>query len=240
MHRNVKVLILFAVLLFSQNGNTQTFWTGPKVTITKANWADFTLEENQDRITDSVWLTRANERGMFNIVQEDSYDNVDGDSPLGTLWANGSISDGIDNLEFKHWGELGLPPDQVGVPKVLHLTEEDIYIDIVFTQWSQGGGGSGTSSGGGFTYERSSPLLSLSKEKAEIKLLLVPNPARHFIQVQGTQGNENYIILDSLGRTVREGKTSIDGLIHLTDLSGGAYFLYLIEEAHLLKFVCLN
>ena len=34
-------------------------WDGPPVTFTKASFADWTLPENQDRITSNVWLTRS-------------------------------------------------------------------------------------------------------------------------------------------------------------------------------------
>ena len=37
------------------------------VYFTKENNADWTLEENQDRISETVWLTRANNQGLFNI-----------------------------------------------------------------------------------------------------------------------------------------------------------------------------
>jgi hypothetical protein len=44
------------------------------------------------------------------------------------------------------------PPQAVanGTNYVLHLVEENIFIDVVFTSWSQGGNG-----GGGFSYRRS-------------------------------------------------------------------------------------
>ena len=55
--------LLLALLAF--NAYSQTFWTGPKITFTKADDADWTLEENQDRITDNVWITRGFERKYF-------------------------------------------------------------------------------------------------------------------------------------------------------------------------------
>ena len=36
-------------------------------TFTKTDYADWTLEGNQDRITDNVWITRQNNRGLYNI-----------------------------------------------------------------------------------------------------------------------------------------------------------------------------
>jgi len=48
--------------------SAQTIWTGPTKTFVKTDSADWTLEANQDRITDSVWLTRADKQSLFNIV----------------------------------------------------------------------------------------------------------------------------------------------------------------------------
>ena len=45
----------------------QTIWNGPTTTFTKANNADWTLESNQDRITSAVWITRANNQGIFKV-----------------------------------------------------------------------------------------------------------------------------------------------------------------------------
>ena len=41
------------------------------VVFIKPDSADWTLPENQDRITDSVWITRKDIQSLFNIVQED-------------------------------------------------------------------------------------------------------------------------------------------------------------------------
>jgi len=41
------------------------------VNFSKADYADWTLPENQDCITDNVCLTRQNIDGLYNTVQED-------------------------------------------------------------------------------------------------------------------------------------------------------------------------
>ncbi len=64
----------------STDGSTFTF-TGDVVcttTFTKSNNADWTLEANQDRITDNVWITRANNSGIFNIATETEADGSSG------------------------------------------------------------------------------------------------------------------------------------------------------------------
>ena len=129
----------------------RTIYGGPKIVFEKDDHAIFTLEVNQDRITERVWLTRANVEGLFNIRQENSYNN---NSPVDTEWAEGTTDD-IDTLEFTAW-KLAIdssPPGSVGKDFVLHLISENIYIDIKFLSWSTGR----SSGGGGFSYERSTP-----------------------------------------------------------------------------------
>ena len=123
-------------------------WEGSRITFTKGNSADPTDESNQDRITDNVWITRANSGGqIFNIVTETSA--TSGSSPAGTEWAQGSF-DNIDSLNFTSFRDAcpnQKPKDVVGVPMVLHLIADDIYIEVEFTSWSQG-------KQGGFSYQR--------------------------------------------------------------------------------------
>ncbi len=122
---------------------------------------------HQDRITDSVWITRAEIRGIYNIRIEDEYDRVSFDSPKGTEWAIGRIADGIENLTFTTW--LGSnpngPPASVGQDKVLHLIAEDIYIDVRFTAWTEGVLGSQDITDGAFTYIRSTPDLTIDQDE---------------------------------------------------------------------------
>ena len=122
-----------------------TIWNGPLITFSKPALADCTLAENQDRITDLVWITRASTQGLFNIETELSY--VHNLSPAGTEWAYGTTAD-YASLTYTNWESWAKPPPQtVGKDAVLHLKDEDIYIDIKFTSW----GGSG----GEFSYVRS-------------------------------------------------------------------------------------
>ena len=46
----------------------RTIWAGPRLTFTKANFADPNTPEAQDRITDSVILTRGSRNILYNIV----------------------------------------------------------------------------------------------------------------------------------------------------------------------------
>ena len=77
---------------------TRTDQNGESVTFTKEDYADHTLEENQDRITDNVWITRGNDHPLFNIAAEENYEaatlftNAVG-SPENTEWAFGRTED---------------------------------------------------------------------------------------------------------------------------------------------------
>ena len=128
----------------------------PKKFFTKVDSADWNLRENQDRISDTVWITRENLRGIFNIASEAAFSATT--SPANTEWAFGSASD-FESLTFTNWqawngGSPSGPPSVVGRDAVIHLIDEDIYLDIKFLSWTLGpqGGGNG---GGGFSYERS-------------------------------------------------------------------------------------
>ena len=137
-----------------------TFWTGPEISFSKTPFADPTLAANQDRLTANVWITRASSRGLYNAAQETNYGVLAPVlSPLGTQWALGSLAGGVQGLTFAQWETTvrsiapgAGPPDAVGVPMVMHLVADDIYLDIKVTSWNPL-----TSGGGGFSYLRSSP-----------------------------------------------------------------------------------
>lgn len=122
-------------------------WDGPMITFEKEAGADPTDEANQDRINDDVWITRGNSGGqIYNIAVEDaSSKNV---SPLGTLWAQGTL-DEVENLSFTPFRTaVGMPQNVVGKQLVMYLEEADVYLAVEFTTWTSG-------QSGGFSYMRS-------------------------------------------------------------------------------------
>ncbi len=123
----------------------RTIWSGPDMSFTKKDSADPTMEANQDRITDTIWLTRGSSGELYNAHSEQS--SQKGRSPKDTEWAIGTV-DKIDSLQFKTLRETSKPKSMVGKDMVLHLKTEDIYIGIRFTSWSPG-------RKGGFSYVRS-------------------------------------------------------------------------------------
>ena len=148
------------LLILAGSAGAQTVWTGPEITFTKPDGADWTLPENQDRITDNVWLTRQNFLGIYNIAVEAGYNPL---SPADTEWANGDAYD-YENLTFETWVNWAgnFPPGTVGQDAVVHLISEDIYIDIRFSSWSCCGFG-------GFSYDRATPgeCLTVTDESIE-------------------------------------------------------------------------
>jgi hypothetical protein len=213
--------LLGLAVLGSQVTMAQTIWTGDPITFTKTPGADFTLEENQDRITDDVWITRGNNQGIYNIAVESSY--ADFLSPVGTEWAIGTTSD-IETLEFTDWESASgsNPPSLVDQEMVLHLTDDDIYIDITFTSWGIGQQGGQ----GAFSYERSTnQSLSVDDESANQEIVLFPNPAVDYIQVSGLEDVRQYSVFNLLGQEVKNGLITEMGQIQIGELQKGLYFL---------------
>ena len=80
----------------------------------KGNNTNPTIEANQDRITDKVWITRANNEGgqIYNTVSESASNKTI--SPSGTEWAEGEISN-YASLNYKSFrSATGKPKNAVG------------------------------------------------------------------------------------------------------------------------------
>ena len=122
-------------------------WTGPNITFTKLGGADPTNRANQDRINPNVWITRGNNGGqIYNIAKESSSNKTN--SPIGTKWAIGTI-DQKESLTFQKFrAAVGNPQDVVGKNLVMYLEDDDVYLSVKFTSWSN-------KKDGGFAYERS-------------------------------------------------------------------------------------
>ena len=159
------VLFLAAAAVSGRSTFAQSVWSGYGYSFTKAEFSSPLLPENQDRITDHVWLTRQVNQGIFNIHDETSYGSFV--SPGGTRWATDLNNPGEtieatnwNNLSFTVWvdayggqGTMGLPARLLGHNAVVYLVEDNTYLDLRFTGWSVSGGG-------GFSYDRSpAPLL---------------------------------------------------------------------------------
>ncbi|MCC7084637.1 MAG: hypothetical protein IT427_06490, partial [Pirellulales bacterium] len=137
----------------------QSVWSGFDYSFSKALFADPNLPANQDRITNSVWLTRGTNQGIYNIQVETAY--ADAVSPSGTRWATERNNPGKtiaatnwNNLAFTDWvtayggqGSMDLPNRLLTYNAVVNLVADNTYLDLRFTDWS-------AQPGGAFAYER--------------------------------------------------------------------------------------
>ena len=231
----MKSLLISLSLLAAANSFSQTIWNGPITTFQKIGFADHTLEVNQDRISDSVWITRASNKGIFNIKKESGY--TASSSPIDTEWAFGTTSN-IGALTFTNWEDThaSSPPSTVNQDMVLHLISEDIYIDIKFTAWLGSGGGAG------FTYERSTPL-TLETEKPILPTRLIniyPNPAKDKISLDLPSNNASIKIYDQKGKLTKQVQvTSKKQSIDVSELDRGIYYVEInsSDKINILKII---
>lgn len=111
--------------------SAQVVWNGPSLIFDKSTATP------EDVITENVILTKGSTGGMFNSVLESTNSP---NSPEDTEWAEGT-TDNIENLTFDRFtssvgtGSNGYKPP-IGVPLVLHLITDDIYIDVTFSAWA--------------------------------------------------------------------------------------------------------
>lgn len=207
---------------------SERLWTGPKTTFTKANNADWTIAENQDRITEDVWITRASNKGIFNIAQESSY-YFDLDLPSNTQWAIGKTSDGIENLRFASFITKAdeCPPCLVDTNMVLKIVSDDIYIDLTFTSWTSGE----DEGGGGFSYIRSTEQsASVRNSTPSRNALIYPNPTDNQVRFQHLNTeNALYQMYNTKGQIVLESKVSNGSTISLEQLEPSLYFYQITQ-----------
>jgi len=120
------------------------------VVFTKPDSADWTLPENQDRISANVWITRKHNQSIFNIAQEDGYSGAAG-SPTGTLWADTTTAAADAGSYTNFVGMHGGSPQSIINDTIsLYLPQDSLYFDVVFTSYT------GQNNGGGFSYIRTS------------------------------------------------------------------------------------
>lgn len=194
------------------------------MTFTKSDSADWTLEANQDRLTDSVWFTRQHTKSLFNIVKEASY--TKNSSPAGTEWGFGTTAKmdtiNFDNLEVTCGGS---PANILDMDLVLHLIAENIFIDFKFISWA------GNNSGGGFSYTRSTKKFSnLTDVFIPTAINIYPNPTKNILNVAGFQNQTTFNIQDIRGATVQTGQIENNGMIDISSLSVGMYFFNMFNE----------
>ncbi|MEO9482536.1 MAG: MBG domain-containing protein [Ekhidna sp.] len=124
---------------------SDTLGYGYETAFSKANFASWQLSQNQDRITDNVYITRGDNKSIFNARTETTSSNSI--SPADTEWSRSSANaaSSFDPFVTMHGGN---PGSLVGDTATVHLITDDQYHEVVFSTFSGG------NSGGGFSYTR--------------------------------------------------------------------------------------
>lgn len=195
----IRISVFYGLIILLQNG-----LTADTVIFTKADSADWTLPENQDRITDNVWITRKHNQSIFNISQEEGYSGSNG-SPVGTLWADTTTSH-ADSVSYVNFVAMhgGNPQSLIGDTIALYLPQNNLYFDVVFLSYSS------SNSGGGFSYSRETVNILNTDHNdlpASYSLLInYPNPFNPVTTLCYDLPEDamvNITIYDLMGRIVR-------------------------------------
>ena len=214
-------LLTSSILLLTIVNNElkgQTIWNGPSYEFKKNDFADPGDKINQDSLSPSVAITRGNNGEIYNAFSETEADK--GISPLGTEWAVGEINN-IENLTFTSFRTAVVKPKfSVGQKLVCHIINEDIYLSVEFTTWTQG------SSGGGFTYTRSTELsTNTNSDLSHEKITVYPNPSTHFLTIMGITQPQHFQVYDLVGSEIIKGELSNNQKLDISHLNSGMYLM---------------
>ena len=187
-----KLLLLLLLPLFGYG----------QYTFTKNANTDPSLKENQDRISDKVWLTRGNQYGIYNAYDQTSAKNQ---PTSGIELALGNFEE-LSQLNFEtisQWGKK-FKGNWLNKNLVLKLTETNEYYSFVMTSWE---------TRGGFSYTRSSTALSITDYSST--LTIYPNPTKSILIIEG---NIEYDIevYDLLGNKALETQGNSVNMEHLS------------------------
>ena len=143
----------FALLVAATTVQAATVWDGPLTTFTEPLGGLGSDPANQDQLTADVFITRNPTRGLYNAFSEVTYTHYS--SPAATEWAFGDLAN-YASLTYTNWEGMfggsggGGPPSTLNRPTVLHLINDDIYLQVTMLTWGMGGAG-------GFSYQRTTP-----------------------------------------------------------------------------------
>lgn len=184
---------------------TPIIWDGPIITFGKANYADFSQVQNQDVLTNTIKITRANDQGLFNIATESSFG---GSSPSNTEWAEGLLSS-YTTLNYKPWQQAVsyYPPFSVNKTYVVHLIAENIFLELKVLSWTDSG------NGGGFSYSRTSPCTLPSEPTASNQSLNSPATVADLV---ATGTNIKWYLADTGGISLQTNAALTSGTYYVT------------------------
>ena len=133
---------------YANSNDGSCIYSNEPVTFIKEDYADPFMEENQDRITENVWITRNDNNPLYNAAFESYSDH--GISPVGTIWASGqtALQTNLDGYKSFREATGGNHRDLPGRIMSMYLVEENIFYDVEFHSWTS------NNNGGGFSYTR--------------------------------------------------------------------------------------
>lgn len=140
----------------------------------KPSWASDSDPEYQDRISETVWLTRGKQYGIYNAYDQTSQQRQ---QTSGIMLALGSIEN-LSELSFEtisEWGQKFKNQGWLNKDIVLYLTETDEYYSFMMTSWDQG-------QQGGFSYTRSKGAI-----KPKMELIIPAGATKASATVTGVE-----------------------------------------------------
>jgi hypothetical protein len=136
-------------ITLTNTGVTFGVWLSDPVKFVKENYGD-----QVDQIDTGVAITRGVQQGIYNPLEEESYDSDV--SPVNTEWNGDGWNDlsNVTSRSYATWATImdGNPPGLINQELVMHDTLNDTYYTVKFHTWQSGTGGDGL--GGAFSYTR--------------------------------------------------------------------------------------
>ena len=189
-----------------------------QITFTKSANTNASLPENQDRISETVWLTRGTRYGIYNAYDQTSIKNQ---PTSGIKLALGS-TESLSTLNFEtisQWGKKfnGLDGIWLNENLVLYLTETNEYYNFTMTSWENNGS---------FSYTRSSTALSIIDYSNTT--IIYPNPTTSILIIEG---NKEYQIevYDMVGNKIM---TLTGNSINMEHLSSATYIVKATDKSN--------
>jgi hypothetical protein len=141
----LSVSLLAFLALMTPSSHATTLWTGPNT-----NWTKSGVTPVDVVLAGKVTLTRGSRLELYNTNLETSANGTT--SPKGTLWAFGTFE---SHTAFQTMGSMrngDLSTVLLNKPMVMWITNDDIFVSIMFTTWGHSLAGAGA-----VAYTRSTP-----------------------------------------------------------------------------------